>query len=188
MKSKSKMKKGKGPQITLKGPKTDMSEMGKLEKKLKKSKPKNNIATPVIKQSGEAVMKENAFKLAKHITKHLKNEDISKIEFYIRINEAKKRKIKKCKSMAEAVVDLEEILQNHEPEQVQLGLAKNATLFKNIPMISIAKHAPLQSEGKCLFRTLKSADMYATKLMNEGIASRLETHNWGYTVKPYTKN
>lgn len=192
------MKNSSAPNVKLPQSKTDMKDHGALQGKLR-GKPKNHAEeTPIVSGTGNmktaGVMKENANRLAKYIVSILKEDVRSKkyiLSYNVILHEGrKKRKMRHCPSVAEAIADLEECLQFNEPKNVSLNVCHHAAdgqvvFAKEIPMISIAKHRPLMAEGRLLFRFAGNADRFAYKLVNEGVGSRLEKHNWGYAIKPY---
>jgi hypothetical protein len=188
------------PKVKMPQTSTDMKDHGELSKKLK-GKPTNHAdETPVVSGTGNmktaGVMKENATRLAKHIVSILK-EDVRSRKYVLSYNVVlhegrKKRKMRHCPSVAEAIADLEECLQFNEPKNVQLCInhhdnSGQVVFTKEIPMISIASHRPLMAEGRFLFRFAGNADRFAYRLVSEGVGSRLEKHNWGYAIKPYGK-
>lgn len=194
------MKNSSAPNVKMPQPKTDMKDHGGIHSKLK-GKPKNHAdETPVVSGTGNmktaGVMKENAGRLAKYIVSVLKEDARTRkylLSYNVIIHEGrKKRKMRHCPSVAEAIADLEECLQFNEPKNVSLNVSHHAAdgqlvFTKEIPMIAISRHRPLMAEGRFLFRFAGNADRFAYKLVSEGIGSRLEKHNWGYAIKPYPR-
>lgn len=194
------MSNSSAPKVKMPEPKTDMKDHGGIHNKLK-GKPKNHAdETPVVAGTGNmktaGVMKENANRLAKYIVSVLKEDARTRkylLSYNVVLHEGrKKRKMRHCPSVAEAIADLEECLQFNEPKNVTLSVSHHArdgqvVFTKEIPMITISKHRPLMAEGRFLFRFAGNADRFAYKLVNEGVGSRLEKHNWGYAIKPFNK-
>lgn len=194
------MKNPLAPKVKLPEPSTEMKDHGQVDKNLR-GQPKNSAdKTPTVAGTGNmkvaGVMKENATRLAKYISSVLK-EDARTKKYYLSYNvilqEGKKsRKMRRCSSVAEAIADVEECLQFNEPKNVRLAVNHHdnngqMVFTKSIPMIAVNSHRPLMAEGRFLFRFAGNADRFAYKLVNEGVASRLEHHNWGYAIKPYKK-
>lgn len=176
---------------------TDTTEMGEPLGK----KQKNNLdGTPVIKGTEKKLtgnsksVKENAEKLAKYVRRQLQESAPSvqgkyAVRFTCLVQEGNGsvNRTGTRSQLAEAVADLEELLQLHDNDSVVLEAyftdGNRVVLKHKIPMIPVAKHGPLVSEDTALFRFNRHAEHYADGLVSEGFTCKLVPHNWGAAVQ-----
>lgn len=165
-------------------------------------KQKNTLdGTPVIKGTEKGMsgtgnnaksVKENVSRLAAHTKRRLMESAKGirgkyGVSFTVLVNEngGKNRTVRRT-TLAEALVDVEEILQLHPHQNVALEcyFYQNRTPIRktNIPMIQIKKRGPIVSEGKALFRFKRTAESFADELVTEGATCRISRHNWGHSV------
>lgn len=169
------------------------------DKNLLKFPTKNKIDTPIVKGTDKLseglnpLVKRNAQALYRHISKHLAEAKNSlrgdyKVSYSVIVKEnSQVNKTKSQDDITEAILDAEEILQNHDPENVSMEANFSSmggkTLFvKNIPLFTIQPHKPVATEGKTLFRFKRHAESFANKLVTEGKVCRIISHNWGSAV------
>lgn len=186
---------------------TDGHEHKSVDKALR-GRPKNNAEeTPVMKgtekgMTGESklknanlrIMKENAATLTAKIKRHIR-EGASNlngkhtVNFTILVTEGKwKNRTKSRKRMAEAVADLEEVLQFHPSDDVVLeawfiNSSGKISGKHDVSVANIQPRGPIVSEGKAVFRFRRNAELFAQQLMEGGVTSRIGGHNWGTAVK-----
>jgi hypothetical protein len=103
----------------------------------------------------------------------------------------KKNETKKQDRLAEALADVEEMLQIHDVDNVAFqatyrGPQGQIALKQNIPLFTITPRGPLVGEGKALFRFKRHAEAFAEALSEEGVTSRVLSHNWGSAVQART--
>lgn len=103
----------------------------------------------------------------------------------------KKTKTKPKDNLAEALADVEELLQLHNPKDLSfeatfLGPQGQIALKQDIPLFTIMPRGPMVSEGKALFRFQRHAEEFADQLALEGVTSRIAPHNWGSAVQAKT--
>jgi len=188
---------GDGPKDGLPDQPSETTEMGEpLGKKQK------NVydVTPIIKGTEKGLtgnsksVKENAEKLAKYIRKQLQESAPGmrgkyQIQFTCLVQESdgSVNRTDTRSQLAEAVADLEELLQIHGNDDVVLEAyfvnGERTVLKHNIPMIPVAKHGPLVSEDTALFRFNRHAEQYADNLVSEGFTCKLVPHSWGSAVQ-----
>jgi len=180
---------------------TETTEMGEPLGK----KQKNNLdGTPVIKGTEKKLtgnsksVKENAEKLAKYVRKQLQESaPTTKGKYAVRFaclvqeEDGSVNRTGTRSQLAEAVADLEELLQLHDNDSVVLEAyftdGNRVILKHKIPMIPVAKHGPLVSEDTALFRFNRHAENYANNLVSEGFTCKLVPHNWGAAVQVLTE-
>ena len=184
---------------------TEMKEHGSVDEKLR-GKPKNTAdCTPCMpgtaKGLGEGklknlnlnIMKENVSKLASNIRKAIREgasglRGPHKVNFTILVTEGKwKNRTKARKKMAEAVADLEEVLQFHPVEDVVLEawyIKQNGKIAhkQDINTVAVRGRGPIVSEGSAIFRFKRNAEKFAGSLNESGVSCRLKKHNWGAAV------
>lgn len=188
---------GDGPKDGLPDQPSETTEMGEpLGKKQK------NVydVTPIIKGTEKGLtgnsksVKENAEKLAKYIRKQLQESAPGmrgkyQIQFTCLVQESdgSVNRTDTRTQLAEAVADLEELLQVHGSDDVVLEAyfvnGQRTVLKHNIPMVPVAKHGPLVSEDSALFRFNRHAEQYADNLVSEGFTCKLVPHSWGSAVQ-----
>lgn len=174
------------------------TEMEKKGEPLGKTQ-KNVIGTPIIPNTHEmedkGTVKENVSKLAKHVRNNLREAAQSLkgkfgIAFTCLVQENNKsfNRTVGRKRLAEALADVEELLQVHPAKQVTLEAyfmsGDSVKLKHNIPMIPVKRHAPLrEGRDKLLFRFGRHAEGYANNLVADGVTCRVVPHNWGSSVQ-----
>jgi hypothetical protein len=178
---------------------TETTEMGEPLGK----KQKNKIGTPIIKGTEKKLtgnsksVKENAEKIARYVKKQLQEGAPSvqgkyAISFTCLVQEedGSANRTDTRSQLAEAVADVEELLQFHNNDNVVLEAyftdGNRVVLKHNIPMIPVAKHAPLVSEDMTLFRFARHAESHADTLVSEGLTCKLVPHSWGAAVQVLT--
>ena len=165
----------------------DMQDHGEpLGKKLKN----HHEETPIIKGTGKGMdgkkqFRENLRRLNNHFSE-LANRRFSKYSILVREADGRYNRTKPRPTLAEAIVDMEEVLQLHNHTTVVLE-AHNVKGIKSFAAIPVKKRAPIVSEGKSLFRFNRTAEASARLLIREGLACTLKQHNWGYAVTPKKK-
>ena len=188
----------------LKGQPSDNKEHGSVDKKLK-GRPVNTAdETPIIKgthsmegklkSQNMRIMKENVSSLTDRIRKAIRESagHLSgkfKVNFSVLVTEGRgKNRTPVRQRLAEAVADVEEILQFHPSDDVVLEAwyingQNKITEKAEIALGHIHIRGPLVSEGKAIFRFKRNAEMFAQQLNEDGILSRVARHNWGTAVR-----
>lgn len=176
------------------------SEMKELGEPLGKKQTNNLDGTPVIKGTEKGLtgnsksVKENVEKIAHYVRKQLQESAPTTRGKYhvsftclVQENDGKVNRTDQRLHLAEAVADLEELLQMHGNDNVVLEAyfsdGNRVVLKHKIPMIPVQQHGPLVSESSALFRFNRHAEQYAQKLVSEGYTCRLQPHNWGAAVE-----
>jgi len=171
----------------------DMKELGEPLGK----KQKNNLeGTPTIKGTGKG-LEENVQRISKYVRKHLQESAASlrgkfNVTFTCLVQEGSQiNRTNKRVRLAEAVADVEELLQFHHNDKVVLEASFNdgrkVVLTHRIPMLQVVRRRPIMSEDSALFRFTRHAEQYAEHLMGEGYSCKLLEHNWGAAVKVLTE-
>lgn len=155
--------------------------------------------TPVIKgtekgMSGDSKsVKENVNRLAKHVQKNLQeavrglNKQKYGTSYTILVKEGKTlNRTAKRSQLAEALADLEELLQIHSHRDVCLEacIHQGGSVIRkfDIPAIAVKERGPLVSEGAALFRFKRIAESFADELVSAGATCRVQPHKWGTSV------
>lgn len=137
-------------------------------------------------------VKENVTKLAKYVERKL--SEISEgirgkygMKFCVLVQEGRNlNRTPRRQNLAQALVDAEEILQVHRPNDVVFEAffhdGEQVIRKVDINLPSVKKRGPLVSEGKALFRFRRTAEKFADELVSEGVTCRLMSHNWGQAV------
>ncbi len=188
--------KGDGITPTIPEQPTKFKELG--DKNLLGKKQKNNLeGTPTIpgtaKGMAESTFRANIAALGRHVRKLIGEASGSlngkyNLEFNLQITEGNVvRPTKTRTSLAEALVDAEEALQFHNPEDVTLvshfkGIGGQIMLKQDVPLITINDRGPLTAEGRTLFRFKRNAVLFAESMADNSVVSRVQEHNWGYAV------
>lgn len=150
-------------------------------------------STPVIKGT-EKGLKENVQLLTKYVRRQIKEGASSlrgkfDVTFSCLVQEGDQlNRTDNRKQLAEAIADVEELLQFHHSDNVVLEAnfhngSRKTILVHRIPMLQIAKRPPIVAEGAALFRFARHAELFAERMMSEGHTCRLAGHNWGAAVK-----
>lgn len=146
------------------------------------------------KGSVPQAVKENIFRLSKHVqnalkesAKNLRSKGKYDVKFAVLVSEGRsKNRTPVRQRLAEALADAEEVLQLHNHNNVQLEAAfySNGSMIlkHDIPLMPIKKRGFITSEGKALFRFNRNAEAYANRLVSEGYTCRVTPHNWGRAV------
>lgn len=165
-------------------------------------KQKNTLdGTPIIKGTEKGMngnggyaksVKENVTRLATHTKRRLLESARGikgkyGVSFAILVNEnGKVNRTNRRSTLAEALADVEEILQIHSHQDVVLECyfhQNNKQIGKaTVPMIQVKPRGPMVSEGKAIFRFNRTAEKFADNLVAEGVTCRLGNHNWGCSV------
>jgi flagellar hook protein FlgE len=186
----------KDPKFLAPNDQPGMGDMKELGEPLGKKQKNNLDGTPTIKGTAKG-MSENVQRLTKYVQKHLQ-EGAAKlrgkfqVSFACLVQEGKaiNRTTYRAR-LAEAVADVEELLQFHKSDNVVLEATfhngKKAVLLHRIPMLQVAKRNPLVAEGRTLFRFARHAEQYAEHLMSEGLTCKMLPHNWGSAVQVVTE-
>lgn len=174
----------------------DVKEMGEP---LGRSQKNTYKETPTISGTAKGmsesarVAKNNIARLAAHVKPML--EDTGKtingeygMAFTVLVKDSKgKNRTNVSNSLAEALADAEEILQIHGPKNAILEsyfVQNGKTIRKtNINLTTVAGRGPIISEGKALFRFNRTAESFASSLVNEGHECLITDHNWGRAVQ-----
>jgi hypothetical protein len=91
-------------------------------------------------------------------------------------------------TIAEAIADLEEVLQFHSAEKVDFvehrfnadGQVQNTN---QLPIGKVYARGPVVSDGSALFRFKRNAEAFAEGCNAIGAACKVYNHGWGYSVK-----
>lgn len=145
------------------------------------------------------ILKFNVDKLAKLIKNSIKESTKSlstkpcSVTYTILVQEDKLNCTQPRDTLAEAVADLEEILQFHRPEHIKLNSIlkdpkDNVLSVVSVSCSHIKERGPLQVEGKTLFRFKKNADLFAEELNRKGLECELVSHPWGTAVNTLATN
>lgn len=180
-------------------------EHGGVDANLRK-RPKNNAdVTPIMKGTSKGMgesklknrnlrtMQENVVKLAEQIRRAIKEHASGlrgphKVNFTTLVTETKcKNRTPRRRKLAEAVADIEEILQFHPIEDVVLeawfiNRSGHITKKQDINLVNINPRGPIVAEGKALFRFKRNAEYFANSLAESGVPCRIGKHNWGTSV------
>lgn len=185
---------------------TEMKEHGSVDTKLR-GRPKNTAEkTPYIpgtskglgenrlKDANLKVMRENVSKLASIVKKSIKEGALSlrsgnhKVNFTVLVTEGQwKKRTTRRRKLAEAIADVEEILQFHNPDDVMLEAwyingAGYISKKHDINLVRVAQRGPVVAEGKAIFRFKRNAERFADYLAESGVPCRVAGHNWGAAV------
>lgn len=163
---------------------------------------KNNLeGTPVISgtekgMTGNSTVKENVARLAKHVklsiaegAKNLKHLGKYGTFFTCLVRESNAvNRTGRRVQLAEALADVEELLQVHPTENVVLEAyfhnGKNIVSKHNIMMIPVKHRQPIVGDdSSVLFRFARHAEGFAEEMVKKGHSCRLMEHNWGSAVK-----
>lgn len=92
------------------------------------------------------------------------------------------------RTLAESVADLEEVLQFHNPDEVQfVATFKDSTgavvLRQEMPIATINPRGPVVAEGRALFRFKRNAEMFSEACNNQGVSCKIMEHAWGAAVQ-----
>jgi len=150
----------------------------------------NDLSDKTFDGPSEAI-KKNMKKLVEYVVNSLNSFKIpknSKSYYTILVTEkVGKNRTKVRNSIAEAVADLEELLQYHnynnvvlEAHYVRDGVE---VLKRDVSAIPVSKRGLNVVEGVALFRFNKHANAVVNQLMKEGKSSRLLTHKWGVALQ-----
>ena len=205
--------KGMKPSPHLHDQPNDMSEIA--GKDPRKRSTKNQIGTPTVgkgsmeragtvksggpknegrlKSLNANILKENAEKLAKRIKNALREtahgiRGRHLVNFTVMVTEGnEKNRTKIRRRLAEAIADVEEVLQFHSVDDVMLeAWFKDSygaiVMKKDIPLGFVAPRGPIVSEGKAIFRFRRNAEIFSESLGNAGYVCRVMPHNWGAAV------
>ena len=146
-----------------------------------------------LKSLNANILKENAEKLAKRIKYSLREaahgiRGKHLVNFTVMVTEGnEKNRTMTRRRLAEAIADVEEVLQFHSVDDVMLeAWFKNANgtivMKKDIPLGLVAPRGPIVSEGKAIFRFRRNAEIFSESLGNAGYVCRVMPHNWGAAV------
>lgn len=146
-----------------------------------------------LKSLNANILKENAEKLAKRIKNSLREaahgiRGKHLVNFTVMVTEGnEKNRTMTRRRLAEAIADVEEVLQFHSVDDVMLeAWFKNANgtivMKKDIPLGLVAPRGPIVSEGKAIFRFRRNAEIFSESLGNAGYVCRVMPHNWGAAV------
>jgi hypothetical protein len=137
-------------------------------------------------------VKENVNRIANHVRKSLveARRPLSgdcNLAFTILVREGTQiNRTARRGTLAEALADVEELLQIHKPQDVVLESyfiqGSKCVLKHDIPMVKVRQRGPLVAEGKALFRFQRTAERFANELVAEGATCRITPHNWGHAV------
>jgi len=205
--------KGMKPSPHLHDQPNDMSEIA--GKDPRKRSTKNQIGTPTVgkgsmeragtvksggpknegrlKSLNANILKENAEKLAKRIKNALREtahgiRGRHLVNFTVMVTEGnEKNRTMIRRRLAEAIADVEEVLQFHSVDDVMLeAWFKDSygaiVMKKDIPLGFVAPRGPIVSEGKAIFRFRRNAEIFSESLGNAGYVCRVMPHNWGAAV------
>ncbi len=205
--------KGMKPSPHLHDQPNDMSEIAGRDPR--KRSTKNQIGTPTVgkgsmeragtvksggpknegrlKSLNANILKENAEKLAKRIKNALREtahgiRGRHLVNFTVMVTEGnEKNRTKIRRRLAEAIADVEEVLQFHSVDDVMLeAWFKDSygaiVMKKDIPLGFVAPRGPIVSEGKAIFRFRRNAEIFSESLGNAGYVCRVMPHNWGAAV------
>jgi hypothetical protein len=169
---------------------------------LGKAQTNNLDGTPVMQGTAKGMsgtgdtaqsVKENVNRLANHIRKPLLeavrglNGQRYGTSYTILVKEGKKlNRTSRRGQLAEALADLEEILQLHAPRMVALEatISQGANVIRRhtIPMVGVKSRGPMLSEGAAIFRFQRTAESFANELVAAGATCRIGPHKWGHAV------
>jgi hypothetical protein len=91
-------------------------------------------------------------------------------------------------TLTDALTVVEELLQVSKSSRVVLEALfsmphQNKILYRHrLPLAKTKRRDPIACEGKILFKTGKVANVFADRVVSEGIACRVKNHNWGAAV------
>jgi len=161
------------------------SELGQNEKQ------KNTGGQHEPLKGGGAGMQENIIRMAKVAKKAIREGALS-----IRKNgnygvslvvHCEGLKPKRCRTLTEALVNTEELIQAYGPQAVQLEAhffngGRKILAKKVIPIPEMATRGPVVCEGRCIFRYAEVANDFADQIVAEGTKCKVNRHNWGASV------
>jgi len=145
------------------------------------------------KGSVAQTVKENVAKLSRHVQRSLRETKALrgkyKTKFAVKIVEGRSQnRTPARRNLAEALLDAEELLQFHRPEDVDLEATfsdktGSVILKRDIPLLTIKPRGLLTTEGTAIFRFNRSAETFAESLVDRGVPCQIVGHNWGRAVK-----
>lgn len=179
----------------------EMEQHGQKDKLLTRSPKNSYTTTPVMKGTGNikvesaernySILCNNVDKLAGKIkpfvqqcASNLSGRHDCSYNVAIREGNAVNRTVQR-KNISEAIADLEEILQFHDPKNVKFETRfKNASgvvvMKRDLPLATITPRGPIVAEGKMLFRFKRNAQTVAEGLNK---ISKVEPHSWGCALR-----
>ena len=96
-------------------------------------------------------------------------------------------KPRRCRTLTEALVNVEELIQAYGQQAVQLEAHffngdRKVLTKKLIPIPELAARGPVVCEGHCIFRYAEVANDFADQIVAEGTQCKINRHNWGASV------
>lgn len=143
---------------------------------------------------GAQQVRENVSVLSKHVNRQIKEGARAlrggkfRIHFNVAVNESGQQNRTKMRSnLAEALADVEEVLQFHRSNDVMLEatFVNNRgvpVLKRDIGMLNVRARQPIVLDNMAVFRFRRNAELFANQMVNEGYTCRVQRHNWGSAV------
>jgi len=167
---------------------TELGGMGSQLGQNEKQKNKGGQHEPL--KGGGSSMQENVRKLNKVAIKAIREGALSlrqngkfKVDLIVHCEGIKPKALR---SLTEALVDVEELMQayGHDAVKLEARYFGNGKVFakREIRLPAVKARGPVVAENRCIFRHAEVANDFADGVVSEGAKCKLDRHNWGVSV------